>query len=193
MAYRKSLYFCLFFLIVCPAWPQPYTISTVAGTDRLLDGHAATTVPLRQPGAVALDSSGNLYIADLSDNRIRKVDSSGNIITFAGTGVAGYNGDRLKATAAQLNGPASLAFDSSGNLYVADIGNFRVRVITTDGTINTVAGNGTPGFLGDNGPATDAQLSPVAIAVDGSGNLFISTFDFRIRKIDTKGTITTIA
>ena len=175
------------------AWSQPYTISTVAGTDRLLDGHNASGVPLREPGAIALDASGNLYIVDSSDNRIRKVDLSGNISTYAGTGLPGYNGDRLKATAAQLNNPSSIAFDNSGNLYVADLGNSRVRIISPSGIIDTVAGNGSPGILGDNGPALSAQLDPLTIALDNQGNLFIATSDFRIRKVDVNGIITTIA
>lgn len=183
------VFFCLGFV----AWSQPYTISTVAGTDRLLDGHAAITAPLRAPIAVAVDASGNLYIADALDNRIRKVDTSGAINTYAGTGAPGYNGDRIKATSAELNFPASLAIDAAGNLYVADAVNARVRVISPDGTINTVAGSGSPGILGDNGPAVQAQIDPVAIAVDSQGNLFISTLDNRIRKVDANGIITTIA
>jgi uncharacterized protein (TIGR03437 family) len=183
----------LFFSFSFAVWSQPYTISTVAGTDRLLDGHNANTVPLRSPDAVAVDSSGNLYVADATDNHIRKVDASGIISTYAGTGAPGYNGDRIKATNAQLNFPSALAFDAAGNLYVADVGNSRVRVISPDGTIHTVAGNGAPGILGDNGPAIQAQVDPLAVAVDTQGNLFISTTDFYIRKVDTNGIITTIA
>ena len=186
---RALLFFCLGF----SGWSQPYTITTVAGTTRLLDGHSANTVPLRGPIAVAADSSGNLYIADADDNRIRKVDTSGVISTFAGTGLPGYNGDRIKATSAQLNFPSSLAVDATGNLYIADQGNSRVRVISSDGTINTVAGNGSPGILGDNGPATQAQINPLAIAIDAQGNLYISTLDYRIRKVDTNETITAFA
>ena len=183
----------LFFFARIAAWSQPYTISTVAGTDRLLDGHSASSVPLRGPLGVAVDNAGNLYIADAQDDRIRKVDTSGVITTYAGTGQTGYNGDRIKATDAQLNFPAALAFDASGNLYLADQGNFRIRIISPDGIINTVAGNGTPGILGDNGPAVNAQVNPIAVAIDNQGNLFISTTDYHIRKVDTNGIITTIA
>jgi uncharacterized protein (TIGR03437 family) len=183
----------LFFSLCLVGWSQPYTISTVAGTTRLLDGHSANTVPLRSPIAVALDSGGNLYIADEFANRIRKVDTSGNISTYAGTGVPGYNGDRIKAVAAQLSSPTALAIDASGNLYIADEGNSRVRVISSDGTINTVAGNGSAGSLGDGGPATQAQVNALAVAVDTQGNLYISTLDYHIRKVDATGTITTIA
>ena len=183
----------LFFSLGVTGWSQPYTISTVAGTTRLLDGHNATSVPLRTPGAVAVDASGNLYIADAEDNRIRVVNTSGIISTYAGTGVPGYNGDRIKAIDAQLNLPSAIALDAAGNLYVADLGNSRVRVISTDGTINTVAGNGSAGTLGDGGPAIQAQVNALAVAVDTQGNIYISTLDYHIRKVDATGMITTIA
>ena len=131
---------CPFFLV--NAWSQPYVISTLAGTPRLLDGSPANAVPLRTPIAVALDAQGNLYIADESDNRIRKVDPAGIISTYAGTGIAGYSGDRGPAANAQLNFPTGIALDAKGNMYVADEGNAVVRRIAVDGTINTVAGNG---------------------------------------------------
>ena len=190
---RSLLTLGIFFFAGFTAWSQPYTISTAAGTDRLLDGHSASSAPLRGPISVAQDNAGNLYIADGADNRIRKVDASGVITTFAGNGQGGYNGDRIKATDAELNFPNSLAFDTKGNLYFSDSGNNRVRVISPDGIVNTVAGNGSQGILGDKGPALQAQLNPLAIAVDRQGNLFISTFDSRIRKVDTNGIIDTIA
>jgi hypothetical protein len=173
---------------------QPYTISTVAGTDRLLDGSNATSSPLREPRSVAIDGFGNLYIADTADNRIRKVNSSGVISTYAGTGLPGYTGDRGKAQMAELSGPTGVATDGSGNVYIADRDNFRVRRVSLDGTINTIAGNGTSGFSGDNGPALSAQIRPLAVAVDVKGNLYIADGrNFRIRKVDSNGTITTIA
>ena len=173
---------------------QVYAVSTVAGSTRLLDGGPAASAPLRSPIAVATDPAGNLYIADVADNRVRKVTPQGIISTICGTGVAGFSGDRGKATAATLSAPSSLAFDSAGNLYVADTGNYRVRRISTDGTINTIAGNGGGGFAGDGGPATQAQLQPLAVAVDNKGILYISDMaNYRIRKVDTQGVITTIA
>lgn len=176
------------------AQSQPYTIGTIAGTTRLLDGGPATAAPLRLPVAVALDAQGDLYIADQIDNRIRKVDPSGTISTYAGTGLPGYSGDRGPANKAQLSLPSSIALDSKGNMYIADTGNAVVRRIAADGTINTVVGNGNPIFAGDNGPATSAQIDPVAVAVDSQGNLYISDGNnFRIRKVDTNGVITTIA
>jgi len=171
---------------------QPYMISTVAGTDRLLDGHPAATVPLRGPTSVAFDPAGNLYIADTFDHRIRKVDTSGTITTYAGTGVPGYNGDRILAKNAELYYPSSLAFDAKGNLYIADSYNFLVRIVTPDGIINTFAGNGLPGGKGDQGPATQAQVEALAVATDNQGNVYISTYDYHIRKVDSNGTITTI-
>jgi hypothetical protein len=97
---------------------QPYSISTIAGTNRLLDGSSAASAPLRQPRSVAADTQGNVYIADTTDNRIRKVTPSGTISTFAGTGVPSYSGDRGKATLASLSGPTGVATDLSGNVYV---------------------------------------------------------------------------
>jgi sugar lactone lactonase YvrE len=182
---------------VCFSWnaqAQPYTISTIAGTTRLLDSGNAAAAPLRDPIAVVADSNGNIYIADDADNRIRKVDANGIISTYAGTGLPGYTGDRGPAGSAELNFPVGLALDSKGNMYVADQGNAVVRRISADGTINTVAGNGNPFFAGDNGPATSAQIDPTAVAVDSHGNLYIADgLNYRIRKVDANGMITTIA
>src|ERR1700722_17029541 len=173
---------------------QPYIISTLAGTNRLLNGGLATAAPLRSPISVALDASGNLYIADESDNRIRKVNPAGIISTYAGTGIPGYSGDRGQDASAALNSPTGLALDSAGNMYVADENNNVVRRIAVDGTINTIAGNGKSGYAGDNGEATSAQIDPVAVALDSQGNLYIADgYNYRIRKVDTSGIITTIA
>jgi trimeric autotransporter adhesin len=175
-------------------WSQPYTITTIAGTSRLLEGSTATSAPLREPISVAVDGSGNLYIADQADSRIRKVDPNGIISTYAGTGLPGFSGDRGPANAAQINGPAGIALDAKGNMYVADEGNAVIRRISADGTIDTIAGNGNPIAAGDNGPATSAQFDPVAIAVDAHGNYYIADgINYRIRKVDTNGIITTIA
>src|ERR1700733_2627620 len=175
------------------AWSQPYVISTIAGTSRLADGAPGNTAPLQMPIAVALDANGNLYIADEGDNRIRKVDPTGIISTYAGTGLPGYSGDRGPAKNAEINFPTGVAVDAKGNLYIADLGNFVVRRVDANGNINTVAGNGRPGFAGDNGPATSAQIDPIAVAVDAAGNLYIADgLNFRIRKVDTNGVITTI-
>ena len=172
------------------------TISTIGGNGVLSysgDGGPATSAQLNTPQAVAVDSSGNFYIADTFNNVVRKVSTAGIITTIAGNGTAGYGGDGSAATSAQLNGPQGVAVDSSGNVYVCDTQNARVRKIS-GGTISTVAGNGTPGYGGDSGPATAAQLNvPVNLAVDAAGNLYIADFtNNRVRKV-SGGTITTVA
>ena len=135
-------------------------IATVAGNGTQGfsgDNGPASSAQLYLPSRIAVDSAGNLYIADSENNRIRKV-SNGVIITVAGSGTRGFSGDNGPATSAQLNAPTGVAVDSAGNLYIADSGNNRIRKIS-NGVITTVAGNGTQGFSGDNGPATSAQLS----------------------------------
>jgi sugar lactone lactonase YvrE len=153
----------------------------------------ATAASLAAPAQVAYDTAGNLYIADLNDNVIRKVDLAGIITTVAGTGEQGFSGDGGLATSAELDSPAGVAVDASGNIYIADTHNHRIRKVS-GGTIATVAGNGTSGFSGDNGSATSAMLSnPTALAVDSSGNLYIADTDnHRIRKLSGT-TITTVA
>jgi sugar lactone lactonase YvrE len=142
-----------------------------------------------------MDAAGNLYVTDATDNRIRKIDTAGIITTVAGTGVAGYTGDGGADTAATFNTPTGIAIDASGNLYVADSGNNVVRKINTSGIITTFAGTGAPGYAGDGGPATAANLTaPMSVAIDGAGNLLIA--DYRnnvVRKVNTSMVITTIA
>jgi prepilin-type N-terminal cleavage/methylation domain-containing protein len=145
-------------------------ITTVAGNGTSGysgDNGAATSAELWTPYGVAVDSSGNLYIADYGNNRIRKVTASTGIITtIAGNGTAGYSGDGGPATSAKLHSPTGSAVDSSGNLYISEYGNNRIRKVTASGTICTVAGNGTSGYSGDNGAATSAELhTPSDIAV----------------------------
>ena len=125
-------------------------ITTVAGTTAGFsgDGGAATSAQLNLPTGVAFDSAGNLFIADRLNHRIRKVDTSGNITTVAGNGTAGFSGDGGAATSAQLFQPHGLTFDSSGNLFIADTRNNRIRKVDTSGNITTVAGTGTGGGLG---------------------------------------------
>jgi trimeric autotransporter adhesin len=117
------------------------------------DGGAAVSAQLNSPIAVAVDASGNWFIADNGNNRIRKVTSSGIISTVAGTGTGGYSGDGGSAVSAQINSPAGVAKDSAGNLFIADKGNNRIRKVTSGGSISTVAGNGTSGYSGDPQPA----------------------------------------
>jgi sugar lactone lactonase YvrE len=153
----------------------------------------ATAAPLAAPAQIAYDAAGNLYIADLNDNVIRKVDLAGIVTTVAGTGEQGFAGDGGPATSALLDSPAGVAVDAAGNIYIADTHNQRVRKVN-NGTISTIAGITAAGFSGDGGAATSAQLSnPSALAVDASGNLYIADTDnHRIRKISGT-TITTVA
>jgi sugar lactone lactonase YvrE len=154
----------------------------------------ATSARLYNPSGVAIDSAGNLFIADTGNYSIRKVSTSGIITTIAGNGSGGYSGDDGSATSAQLNSPAGVAVDSVGNIFIADKYNNRIRKVSS-GIITTVVGNGTEGFSGDNGPATSAQLfNPNGVAIDSAGNLFIvDTRNNRIRKVSSSGIITTIA
>jgi uncharacterized protein (TIGR03437 family) len=127
---------------------------------------------------VAVDKSGNLYIVDTIDSRVRKVMPAGIISTVAGNGSRGYSGDGGPATSAQLYWPTGVAVDNSGNLYIADFSNSNVRKVTPAGIISTVAGSQSPGYSGDGGPATSAQLAaPDGVAVDSAGNLYISESD----------------
>jgi streptogramin lyase len=163
-------------------------ISTVAGNGTPGyggEGGPATSAQLNYIQSVAVDSSGNIYIVNQGNNRVLKVDTSGTISRFAGTGAGGYSGDGGLASSAQLNGPWGVAVDSSGNVYIAEQGNHIIRKVNTSGIISTVVGTGTAGYSGDNGPATSAMLdNPHDVFVDSSGNLYIADFNnYRIRKV----------
>jgi len=191
---------CLLFAqISLIGFAQSGIISTVAGNGAAGfsgDGDPATSAQLYGPTGVAVDAAGNLYIADSSNNRIRKVTPGGVITTVAGNGSAGFSGDGGPATSAQLAHPNDIAVDTAGNLFIVDTNNNRIRKVTPGGVITTVAGNGSVGFSGDGGPATAAQLNgPQAVAVDmTAGNLFIAdTNNVRIRRVSPGGVITTVA
>ncbi|HWF07192.1 MAG TPA: hypothetical protein VG297_01950 [Bryobacteraceae bacterium] len=192
-------------------------IFTIAGNGNFGytgDGGPATSASFTLPSGVVVDSSGNIYVADYGNSTVRKIDSKGNISTFAGTGNWGFTGDGGPAAKAQLAAPYSLAIDGAGNIYIADVGNTDIRKVTTDGNIQTVvsnvtanslavdsagsiyypdpltntvqkilaggtrftiAGTGQQGYSGDGGPGTNAQLNqPYGIAIDGSGNVYVS-------------------
>ncbi|MBT6596548.1 MAG: hypothetical protein HOB34_10655, partial [Nitrospina sp.] len=155
----------------------------------------ATDTEISLVDGIAVDKKGNIYIAMRDHNIISRVDTKGNMTRYAGTGESGYGGDGGKATEARLKLPAGLTLDRKGNLYIADRNNHRVRKVDSRGNITTVAGNGTAGFSGDGGKATEAQLSrPSGVAVDDKGNLYIADrSNDRIRVVNSKGIITTFA
>ncbi len=159
------------------------------------DGAAATAARIKLSASISIDSRNNLYIMDAGNCRIRKVTSTGTIVTIAGNGGVGYSGDGIAATAANLDNPSGAFIDGSGNVYISEYGPNRIRKIDTFGFITTIAGMGNPGFTGDGGSATAARLfAPQPIAVDRIGNLFIfDGFNRRIRKVSTSGIISTIA
>ncbi len=159
------------------------------------DGRPAALAELNQPLGLALDSKGNLFIADTLNQRIRRVDTSGMITTVAGTGEDDFSGDGGPAVNATFSRPVGLAVDALGNIYVADVFNQRIRKIDTGGKISTVAGNGMDGFSGDSGRAIDAQLTrPRDVAVDDQGILYIADTDNqRVRRVGLNGIISTVA
>ena len=173
-------------------------ITTVAGSGEpgfSGDGGPATEARLGTVSGLAVDDSGNLYLADLEHNRVRKVDATGTITTIAGTSRGGYNGDNIPAVEASLLHPRGLAVDGSGNLYIGDAFNHRVRRVDPMGMITTVAGIGQWESVGDGGSAEEADLrSPLAAAVDTYDNLYIADgLNSRVRKVDAAGTITSAA
>lgn len=161
--------------------PLTYRIDTVAGSGRNGDGGLATAAQISRIQGIATDRSGNLYLSDTDNHRVRKVAPSGIITTVAGNGLAGYGGDGGQATQAQLNLPYGLAVDAAGNLYIADLGNNRVRRVWLDGVITTVT------------PETPLS-TPRNVAVDPAGNLYIAEFDgHRVRRVSPDGKVTTVA
>jgi len=186
------------------AGPAPArAIGSVAGSGQpgfAGDGGPAVRAHLDLPMGLAVDRAGTLFIADAGNHRVRKVTPGGRILATAGSGAPGYSeggfaGDGGRATEAELNVPSALAIGPGSSLIVADARNNRVRMIAPNGTIVTVAGNGTEGFGGDGGPATDAELDfPSGLAVDTGGNIYIAdTNNHRVRKVTPAGIITTIA
>ena len=175
-------------------------IATVAGTGApgfSGDGGPASEALLNYPIGVAVDRTGNLFISDHYNHRVRRVDATtGTITTYVGTGDAGYNGDGVAATAAQLYFPWGLALDAAGNLYIADLSNSRVRLVNAaTGLVTTVAGNGSYVFSGDGGAATESALAPIGVALDAEGNLYVADYsNSRIRVVHAgTGIISTVA
>lgn len=170
------------------------TISTVAGNGKMYnpsggngDGGPATSAYVI-PSAVAVDAAGNLYIAEdkiFGNHDVRKVSVSGTISTYAGSASRSYSGDGGPATSAGMNSPEGVAVDSAGNVYIADTGDNRVRVVSTGGTITTIAGDGSVGYIGDGGPATSAEFyQPWALAMDSGGHIYVAdAYNYVVRML----------
>ena len=170
-------------------------ITTVCGngvSGYVGDNGPASVAQLYSPDAICFDKSGNLYISENNIHVVRKINTSGIITTYAGTGTNGYNGDGMQATAAKLYYPEGLATDDAGNLYISDQANNRIRKVNAAGIISTFAGNGIGTYTGDGIPATSAQFIPTLIKFDLEQNLFI-TGNYRVFKIDHSGTFYTVA
>ena len=194
---KKHLLSLLAITMMIATTIQAQTITTIAGNGTSGysgDGGKATSAEISSAIDLAVDSLGNVYFADASNNRIRKITPNGIISTFAGTGVAGYSGDGGQGINAKFT-PVSVKIGPNGNFYIVDQLNNCIRKINRSGVIVTIAGNGTSGFSGDGGLATSAQLyQPTCIAIDKIGNIYESEYgNNRIRKIDTSGIINTIA
>ncbi len=173
-------------------------ITTIAGIGSLGfggDGGPATDATLHAPGFLTIDRKGNIYFSDITNNRIRKINTAGIITTFAGTGATGYNGDGIPATDASIFQPSGIAVDSGNNIYIADQYNGRIRKVDTAGMISTIAGNGTAGYSGDGGPATNALVWGLEGMIVDSGNniYFADVGNYRVRKISANGIINAIA
>ena len=174
-------------------------ITTVAGTNSFGyngDNISATAAKLYSPHEIAIDSHDNLYICDVLNNRIRKVDTAGIITTIAGNGGSGYVGDGNAATSGAIGEPYGVAIDASGNIFFADVTSNKVFKINTSGILSTIAGDGSGfGYNGDNIPATNAKLyQPFGVAVDAYSNVyFADSYNNRIREVSPSGIITTYA
>ena len=183
--------------IVLAQSPAAYTIQTVAGNNSVGDGGSASAAILSQPEGVAVDSAGNLYIADADDSRIRRVSPGGIIQTVAGTGYPGFNGDAGLGVQTQLDHPYGLALDAAGNLYIADLGNGRIRKLSPDGQMDTIAGAGltSPGSGAESLLARDTKLNaPRNVAVDVAGTLYFSDFGaHQVYRVDPSGILTIVA
>ncbi len=185
------------FLSLLPVFADSYTISTLAGSDWVGENVPATSAILLQAEGIAMDPAGNIYISDANNHRVRQIAPNGFIHTIAGNGAPGFSGDGGPASSSQLNSPYGLALDVSGNLYIADLGNARIRRITPAGVISTVAGGGSLTAGGAN-EGSNASLvsfkSPRNIAIDDSGAMYISDFGgARVYRMAPDGTLTTLA
>ena len=200
MKYYLGLFLCVILVVICPCDINGQVITTIAGdglTGYTGDGSPASAATFHSPSALAIDAAGNLYISDQQNNCVRKITkATGIITTVAGNGSPGSLGDNGQATAAQLHNNWGIALDGTGNLYITDEDNHKIRKVNSaTGIITTFAGTGTPGNTGNGGLATAADLNvPIGIAVDPAGNVFVGDeFHKVIRKISTSGIISLYA
>lgn len=172
-------------------------MSTIAGTSSpgfTGDGGASASARINGPRYAVTDAAGNIYFSDYANHRVRKISTTGIITTVAGNGTAGYLADGVQATATRLNKPSGLAIDASGNLYVADQGNFRIRKVDGSGVITTIAGTGTAGPFVEGSAATSAKINPFGMTMDGSGNIYFTDDSHRVLKLEaSSGNIYRIA
>ncbi|HEY9898944.1 MAG TPA: IPT/TIG domain-containing protein [Pantanalinema sp.] len=159
------------------------------------DGGPALNAKLNSPNDVAVDGEGNVYIADANNYRVRKVDATGVITTIAGTGTSGYSGDGGSALTARFNYCPSIEVDGAGNLYIADVFNYRIRRVAASGIVSTVVGTGVQGWSGDGGAATEANIDyPIGLAFDAAGNLYFADYTRHVvRRVTPAGVISTVA
>src|SRR5882724_4827213 len=183
-------------MLAAAGWANAATtkVITVAG-GYAGNGKPATAAGIDQLSSVAMDAKGNLYVTDSGNCQIRKINSKGIIVKYAGTTVCGFSGDGGPAASAMIDSPSTIVFDGAGNLLFGDEGNSRIRKITPGGIISTIAGNGTFGYSGDGGPATEASLNgPTSLFVDSANNIYITdAFNYVVLKVDAAGVIRTVA
>ncbi len=194
---KSSVFFMLAVLFSATAL-KAQTISTIAGNRSngfSGDGGQATAAALNSPGSLAISSAGDFYVADMANNRIRKITSAGIITTIAGNGTAGATGDGGAATAATLNSPMAVAVDAAGNVFIADYNNAKIRKVNTFGVISTIAGTGTIGYSGNGAAATAALIAkPTGVAVDASGIVYLAEQNNQVvRKVNASGIISIVA
>jgi sugar lactone lactonase YvrE len=199
IGYRlRQIIFIFFILSIGSTTIKAQIINTIIGNGIAGysgDGGQAINAELNTPNEIVADNEGNIFVSDRSNNRIRKINTLGTISTFAGNGSAGFSGDGGQATNAEIYLPTGMVLDQSGNLFFSDEFNNRIRMINSIGIITTVIGIGTPGFSGDGGQATAAEIyQPYGLTFDNSGNLYFSdTYNQRVRKVNSNGIISTIA
>jgi len=195
--FRLRIWRLSLLVLLAPALACAQVITTAVGTTWVFrdDGKPALNAALGFLQGVAVDSAGNIYAADVGNHRVVRISPSGTLTVIAGNGIQWFSGDGGPGASASVNTPSGLAVDANGNVYLADQESHRIRKVSPNGIITTVAGNGEPGFSGDNGPATRAQLNfPFGVALGRDGSLYIGErYNHRVRRISPSGTITTVA